>query len=311
MSAAMTASASLSLPDSMTQIRSVAVLGGGMMGSGIAHVCAAAGFDTVVREVTAAMGQRAQQAVERSLARAVERGKLTAEARDAALARLSYTTELDALAGCDLVIEAVVEDLEVKNRAWRELDAICRPDAIFATNTSSLTVAAMAAVTARADRVVGLHFFNPVPVMRLVEVVRTVTTSDATVAQAFAFARAIGKEPIAAKDVSGFVVNLLLIPYLFDAITQLERGVASVHDLDAGMKLGAGHPMGPLELCDFVGLDTLHRIGEIMFAEYRERRYAPPPLLRRMVLAGMHGRKAGRGFYDYTQDPPRPSALGI
>ncbi|GLC27070.1 3-hydroxyacyl-CoA dehydrogenase family protein [Roseisolibacter agri] len=295
----------------MTQIRSVAVLGGGMMGSGIAHVCAAAGFETVVREVTAAMGQRAQQAVERSLARAVERGKLAADARDAALARLRYTTELDALAQCDLVIEAVVEDLEVKNRAWRELDAICRPDAIFATNTSSLTVAAMAAVTARADRVVGLHFFNPVPVMRLVEVVRTVTTSDATVAEAFAFARAIGKEPIAAKDVSGFVVNLLLVPYLFDAITQLERGIASVHDLDVGMKLGAGHPMGPLELCDFVGLDTLQRIGEIMFAEYRERRYAPPPLLRRMVLAGMHGRKSGRGFYDYTQDPPKPSALGL
>jgi 3-hydroxybutyryl-CoA dehydrogenase len=295
----------------MTQIRSVAVLGGGMMGSGIAHVCATAGFDTTVREVTAAMAQRAQQAVERSLARAVERGKLAADARDAALGRLRYTTELDALADSDLVIEAVVEDLEVKNRAWRELDAICRANTLFATNTSSLTVAAMAAVTARADRVVGLHFFNPVPVMRLVEVVRTVTTSDETVAQAFAFARAIGKEPIAAKDVSGFVVNLLLVPYLFDAVTQLERNVASAQDIDAGMKLGAGHPMGPLELCDFVGLDTLYRIGEIMFAEYRERRYAPPPLLRRMVLAGMHGRKSGRGFYDYTQDPPRPSNLGI
>ncbi|MGZ8492939.1 MAG: 3-hydroxyacyl-CoA dehydrogenase family protein [Gemmatirosa sp.] len=295
----------------MTQIRSVSVLGGGMMGSGIAHVCAAAGFDTTVREVTAAMAHRAQQAVERSLARAVERGKLSADARDDALARLHYTTELDALADSDLVIEAVVEDLEVKNRAWRELDARCRPSALVATNTSRLTVAAMAAVTARADRVVGLHFFNPVPVMRLVEVVRTVTTSDETVAQAFAFARAIGKEPIAAKDVSGFVVNLLLVPYLFDAVTQLERGVASAHDIDAGMKLGAGHPMGPLELCDFVGLDTLCRIGEIMFAEYRERRYAPPPLLRRMVLAGMHGRKSGRGFYDYTQDPPKPSHLGL
>jgi 3-hydroxybutyryl-CoA dehydrogenase len=205
----------------------------------------------------------------------------------------------------------VVEDLEVKNGAWRELDVVCGPTTIFATNTSSLTVAAMAAATARPDRMVGLHFFNPVPVMRLVEVVRTVTTSDETVARAFAFARTIGKEPIAAKDVSGFVVNLLLVPYLFDAVTQLERGVASVHDLDHGMKLGAGHPMGPLELCDFVGLDTLCRIGEIMYAEYRERRYAPPPLLRRMVLAGMHGRKSGRGFYDYAEDPPKPSALGI
>jgi 3-hydroxybutyryl-CoA dehydrogenase len=295
----------------MTDIHAVAVLGGGLMGSGIAHVCAAAGFDTVVREVTGAMCQRAQHSVERSLARAVERGKLAPDARDAALARLRYTTELEALAGADLVIEAVVEDLEAKNRAWRELDAACKPETMFASNTSSLTIAAMAAATARADRVVGLHFFNPVPVMRLVEVVRTVTTSDATVARAFAFARALGKEPIAAKDVSGFVVNLLLVPYLFDAITQLERGVATVQDLDAGMKLGAGHPMGPLELCDFVGLDTLHRIGEIMFAEYRERRYAPPPLLRRMVLAGLHGRKSGRGFYDYAEDPPRPSNLGI
>ncbi|MDF1501654.1 3-hydroxybutyryl-CoA dehydrogenase [Roseisolibacter sp. H3M3-2] len=295
----------------MTEIRSVAVLGGGLMGSGIAHVSAAAGFDTVVREVTAAMCQRAQASVERSLARAVERGKLAAEARDAALARVRYTTEFADLAACDLVIEAVVEDLEAKNAAWRELDAVCAPSAIFASNTSSLTIAAMAAATARADRVVGLHFFNPVPVMRLVEVVRTVTTSDDTVARAFAFARAIGKEPIAAKDVSGFVVNLLLVPYLFDAITQLERGVATVHDLDAGMRLGAGHPMGPLELCDFVGLDTLHKIGEIMFAEYRERRYAPPPLLKRMVLAGMHGRKSGRGFYDYAEDPPVPSRLGL
>jgi 3-hydroxybutyryl-CoA dehydrogenase len=295
----------------MSVIQSVAVLGGGLMGSGIAHVTAAAGIDTVVREVTAAMSHRAQHAVERSLTRAVERGKLSPDGRDAALTRLRFTTEFEELAQCDLVIEAVVEDLEVKNGAWRELDVVCPPETIFATNTSSLTVAAMAAATARPDRVVGLHFFNPVPVMRLVEVVRTVTTSDDTVARATAFARAIGKEPIAAKDVSGFVVNLLLVPYLFDAVTQLERGVASVHDLDHGMKLGAGHPMGPLELCDFVGLDTLCKIGEIMFAEYRERRYAPPPLLRRMVLAGMHGRKSGRGFYDYAEDPPRPSALGI
>jgi 3-hydroxybutyryl-CoA dehydrogenase len=295
----------------MSAIQSVAVLGGGLMGSGIAHVTAVAGIDTVVREVTSAMSQRAQHAVERSLARAVERGKLTADGRDAALTRLRFTTEFEELAACDLVIEAVVEDLEVKNGAWRELDVVCGAETIFATNTSSLTVAAMAAATARPDRMVGLHFFNPVPVMRLVEVVRTVTTSDETVARATAFARAIGKEPIAAKDVSGFVVNLLLVPYLFDAVTQLERGVASVHDLDHGMKLGAGHPMGPLELCDYLGLDTLHKIGEIMFAEYRERRYAPPPLLKRMVLAGMHGRKSGRGFYDYAEDPPRPSALGI
>ena len=292
-------------------ITKVGVLGGGLMGSGIAQVAAQAGFTTVVREVSEALAQRARGSIEKSLAKGVARGKVTAEGSAGALERLAVTTRLDELAGCDLVIEAVVEDLDVKNALWKELDGLCPPHTIFASNTSSLTIAAMAAATARADRMVGLHFFNPVPLMPLVEVVKTVTTSAGTFERAFAFARAIGKEPIAAKDNSGFVVNLLLVPYLLDAITQLERGVASVEDIDRGMTLGTGHPMGPFTLLDFVGLDTIHKIAEIMFDEYRERRYAPPPLLRRMILAGMYGRKSGKGFYDYSQDPPKPTSLGL
>ncbi|MFL5578636.1 MAG: 3-hydroxyacyl-CoA dehydrogenase family protein [Gemmatimonadaceae bacterium] len=295
----------------MTDIRKVGVLGGGLMGGGIAQVAAQAGFETVVREVSDALGQRARGAIEKSLARGVERGKLAPAARDDALGRLTTTARLDDLADCDVVVEAVVEDLEVKNALWKELDALCPPHTIFASNTSSLTIAAMAAATARADRMVGLHFFNPVPLMKLVEVVRTVTTSAETFDRAFAFARALGKEPIAAKDNSGFVVNLLLVPYLLDAVTQLERGVASVEDVDKGMTLGTGHPMGPFTLLDLVGLDTIYKIAEIMFDEYHERRYAPPPLLKRMVLAGMYGRKSGKGFYDYAQDPPRPTLLGL
>jgi 3-hydroxybutyryl-CoA dehydrogenase len=295
----------------MTDIRTVAVLGGGLMGSGIAQVAAQAGFTTIVREVSDALAQRAQASVERSLDRAVEKGKLDVPAREAAVGRLRVTSDLGALAAADVVIEAVVEDLAVKNALWRELDALCPPATLFASNTSSLTIAAMAAATARGDRFVGLHFFNPVPAMKLVEVVRTVTTRDESFARAMAFARALGKEPIAAKDTSGFVVNLLLVPYLMDAITQVERRVASVEDVDRGMMLGTGHPMGPLQLCDFIGLDTLQRVAEVMFDEYRERRYAPPPLLRRMVLAGMYGRKSGRGFYDYSQNPPAVSGLGL
>jgi len=295
----------------MTEIRRVGVLGGGLMGSGIAQVAAQAGFTTVVREVNDALAQRARGTIEKALARGVTRGKVSAEERDGALRQLYVTARIEELADCDVVIEAVVENLDVKNALWKELDALCPPHTIFASNTSSLTIAAMAAATARADRVVGLHFFNPVPAMKLVEVVKTVTTSAETVERTFAFARALGKEPIAAKDNSGFVVNLLLIPYLLDAITQLERNVASVEDIDLGMTLGTGHPMGPFTLLDFVGLDTIYKIAEIMFDEYRERRYAPPPLLKRMVLAGMYGRKSGRGFYDYSQDPPRPTSLGL
>jgi len=297
----------------MTTIKTVGVLGAGLMGSGIAQVCAQSGFRTTVREVSDALCQRGKASIEKSFARAIEKskGKVTEADRDAALSRLSFTTNLRDLADCDIVIEAVVEDIEVKNAMWKELDGLCPPHTIFASNTSSLTIAAMAAATTRPGQMVGLHFFNPVPVMKLVEVVRTVTTSTATFDTAYAFARQLGKEPIAAKDNSGFVVNLLLVPYLVDAINQLEHGVATVEDIDKGMMLGTGYPMGPFTLLDFVGLDTTYKIAEIMFDEYREKRYAPPPLLKRMVLAGMYGRKSGKGFYDYTVDPPRVNDLGL
>jgi 3-hydroxybutyryl-CoA dehydrogenase len=289
----------------------IGVLGGGLMGSGIAQVAAQAGLPTVVREVSDAIGLRSRSAIERSLARGVELGKVTAEQRAAAQRNLTFTTDLAPLVDCDLVIEAVAEDLALKNVLWRDLDALCPPRTVFASNTSSLSIAAMAAATARGDRFVGLHFFNPVPVMRLVEVVKTVTTSGHTLEVAYDFVRRVGKEAVLAKDTSGFVVNRLLIPYLLDAINALEQGVASVADIDKGMQLGTGYPMGPFTLLDFVGLDTTHQIAEIMFDEFRDRRYAPPPLLKRMVLLGMYGRKSGRGFYDYTQDPPRVSDLGL
>jgi 3-hydroxybutyryl-CoA dehydrogenase len=295
----------------MKEIRKVAVLGGGLMGSGIAQVSAAAGFPTTVREVSEALATKSRQAIEKSLAKGIERGKTTDAERDTTLANLKFVTDLKELRDSDLFIEAVVEDLDVKNSLWGQLDKLAGPDAIFASNTSSLTIIAMAAASGRPDRMLGLHFFNPVPLMKLVEVVRTVTTSEETERRALDFVRALGKEPIRAKDSSGFVVNLLLIPYMLDAINALESNVASVEDIDKGMQLGAGHPMGPFTLLDFVGLDTAYKIAEIMFAEYRDKRYAPPPLLKRMVLAGMLGRKSGKGFYDYSVNPPRVSSLGL
>ena len=294
----------------MTEIRRVGVLGCGLMGSGIAQVAAAAGHETIVRDVSQQIWDRARGGIEKSLAKFVEKGKLAAADRDAALKRLTFTTATGDLKGCDIVVEAITEDLELKNALWKELDALFPPHTIFASNTSSLTIAAMAAATKRADRFVGLHFFNPVPLMQLVEVVRAVTTSEETFRRAFAFARSLGKEAVAAKDNSGFIVNLLLVPYLLDAIRAVEHGVGSVPDIDKAMQLGCGYPMGPLTLLDFVGLDTTYRIAEIMFTEYRERRYAPPPLLKRMVTAGLMGRKSGKGFYDYSVDPPRVMDLG-
>jgi 3-hydroxybutyryl-CoA dehydrogenase len=295
----------------MTEIKTVGVLGCGLMGSGIAQVCAAAGCRTIVREVSQDLIARGRKGLQGSLEKGVERGKMTPEDRDGILGRLAFTTDVGDLAGADVVVEAVTEDLDIKNALWIELDALCGPDTIFASNTSSLTIAAMAAATSRADRFVGLHFFNPVPIMKLVEVVRTVTTSPATFDRAMAFARSLGKEPIAAKDNSGFIVNLLLVPYLLDAIRALEHGVGSVADIDKGMVLGTGYPMGPFTLLDFVGLDTTYKIAEIMFEEYRETRYAPPPLLKRMVLAGMYGKKSGKGFYDYSHKPPVVMDLGL
>jgi 3-hydroxybutyryl-CoA dehydrogenase len=287
------------------------VLGGGLMGSGIAQVSAMAGFDTIVREVSDAIIDKSKTGIAKVLAKGIERGKVTPELRDSTLGKLSFTTDLAKLADCDIVIEAVVEDLEMKNAMWKDLNEICRADAIFASNTSSLTIAAMAAACGRPERMLGLHFFNPVPLMKLVEVVRTITTSDETVETAFDFAKKLGKEPVRAKDNSGFIVNLLLIPYMLDAINALEANVASVEDIDKAMQLGAGYPMGPFTLLDFVGLDTTYKIAEIMFGEYREKRYAPPPLLKRMVIAGMYGRKSGKGFYDYSVEPPRVSSLGL
>jgi 3-hydroxybutyryl-CoA dehydrogenase len=295
----------------MKEIRKVSVLGGGLMGSGIAQVSAAAGFPTTVREVSDALSAKSRQSIEKSLAKGIERGKTTEAERDTTLGNLRFVTDFDQLADSDLFIEAVVEDLTVKNTLWAQLDGIAKPDAIFASNTSSLTIIAMATASGRADRMLGLHFFNPVPSMKLVEVVRTITTSEETEHRAIEFVRALGKEPIRAKDSSGFVVNLLLIPYMLDAINALESNVASVEDIDKGMQLGAGHPMGPFTLLDFVGLDTAYKIAEIMFAEYRDQRYAPPPLLKRMVLAGMLGKKSGKGFYDYSTNPPTVSSLGL
>ena len=295
----------------MGEIKRVGVLGCGLMGSGVAQVAAAAGYETSVRDVSPEILDRARTGIDRSLAKFVEKGKLQPPDRDAALKRLTFTTNTADLKGCDIVVEAVTEDVETKNTLWRELDGLCPPTTIFASNTSSLTIAAMAAATKRPDRFVGLHFFNPVPLMQLVEVVRTVTTSDDTFARAFAFAKSLGKEPVAAKDTSGFIVNLLLVPYLLDAIRAVEHRVASVPDIDKAMQLGCGYPMGPLTLLDFVGLDTTYRIAEIMFTEYRDAKYAPPPLLKRMVLAGMHGKKSGKGFYDYAVTPPAVSSLGL
>ena len=280
-------------------LRKVGVLGCGLMGSGIAEVAARAGYETLVREVSEELGARGLARIESSMARAVEKGKLPAADRDAARALLTTTTKLSDLSDCDILVEAIVENLELKKETYRELDRLCKPETIFCSNTSSLTIIEMSAATQRADRFAGLHFFNPVPVMKLVEVVSTIATSDETAAAVFAFAQSLGKEPIRTQDNSGFIVNRLLVPYLLDAVRALEEGVGTKEDIDKGMELGCGHPMGPLKLLDFVGLDTTYAIAEIMFQEYREKRFAPPPLLKRLVLAGRYGKKSGRGFYDY------------
>jgi len=287
-------------------VEKVGVVGCGLMGSGIAEVAAKSGFDVVVREVSTDFLEAGQGRIRKSLDRAVDKGKLDAADRDAAWDRMGFTTDLADLADRDLVIEAIVEDMGAKNELFSALNDLCGPETIFASNTSSLPITDMAAATGRPDRVVGLHFFNPVPVMKLVEVVRTIATSDDAFDAVYAFAAALGKEPITAKDNSGFVVNLLLVPYMLDAIRQLERGVASIVDMDKAMTLGLGHPMGPFVLCDFVGIDTLYRISEIMFEEYREERYAPPPLLKRIVAMGRFGRKTGQGFYDWSGEQPTP-----
>jgi 3-hydroxybutyryl-CoA dehydrogenase len=292
-------------------IKNVGVIGCGLMGAGIAQVSAQSGYKTVVREISDDLLKKGLGKIENFLAKNVEKGKLTAEHKAATMANLTGTTKLADLQNCDLIIEAAVENIDLKKEIFGELDTICPAATIFASNTSSLTIMEMAAATKRGDRFVGLHFFNPVPLMKLVEVVRTIVTSEQTFDTAFAFAKALGKEPIACKDNSGFVVNLLLVPYLLDAIRAVENKVASIEDIDKGMTLGCGHPMGPLTLLDFVGIDTTYFIAEIMFKEYREAKYAPPPLLRKMLLAGYHGKKSGKGFYDYSGDKPKVMDLGI
>ena len=291
-------------------IEKVGVAGCGLMGSGIAEVAARSGFDVLVTEVAQEALEGGRRRVKKSMDVAVEKGKLASEERDSVWGRIRFSTDLQAMADRDIVIEAIVEDMDAKHALFGQLDTLCGEHAIFASNTSSLPITDMAARTGRPDRVVGLHFFNPVPVMKLVEVVRTIATSEETVEAAFSFARRLGKEPIAARDNSGFVVNLLLVPYMLDAIRQLERGVATIADIDKAMVMGCGYPMGPFTLCDFVGIDTLYRISEIMFEEYREERYAPPPLLKRIVALGRFGRKTGKGFYDWSGERPAPLTLG-
>ena len=280
-------------------VKSVGVLGCGLMGSGIAQVCAAAGYKTIVREVDEALLKKGIGRIEKFLGDGVAKGKVTAEAQSSTLGNLSGTTKLEELGHCDLIIEAIVENVDAKATAFGVLDSACGPQTIFCSNTSSLCITELAAKTKRPDRFAGLHFFNPVPIMKLVEVIRSLTTSDETYATVFGFAQSLGKEPITAPDKPGFIVNRLLVPYLLDAVRAYENGLGSLEDIDKGMKLGCGYPMGPFTLLDFVGLDTTYYIANIMFDEYREPAYAPPPLLKRMVLAGRLGKKSGHGFYKY------------
>ena len=280
-------------------IKTVGVLGCGLMGSGIAQVCAAAGYKTTVLEIEQAFLDKGLGRTKKFLNDGVEKGKVTPEARDLTLANLSGTTRYEDLKDCDLIIEVIIENLDDKAKAFAALEAVVGEGTIFCSNTSSLCITELAARTKRPDRFAGLHFFNPVPLMKLVEVIRGLTTSDETYQKVFAFAQSLGKEPITAPDKPGFIVNRLLVPYLLDAIRSYEHGLGTIEDIDKGMKLGTGYPLGPFTLLDFVGLDTTYYIANIMFEEYREPAYAPPPLLKRMVLAGRLGKKSGHGFYKY------------
>ena len=295
------------------EIKKVGVLGCGLMGAGIAQVAATAGFDTVVKEVSDDFIAKGFGGIEKSLAKFAEKGTITVEQQTAIRGRLSGTTSFEQLADCDIIIEAIIENLEEKRSTYRQLDEICKPETIFASNTSSLSITEMmtAASAERQRRFIGMHFFNPVPLMKLVEVVRTILTDEDVYEQAVEFGKTLGKVPVRAGDKTGFIVNRLLVPYMLDSIRALEEGVGSIVDIDNAMKLGCGYPMGPFTLGDFVGLDTTYYIAEIMFNEFREKRFAPPPLLKRMVLAGLYGRKTGRGFYDYTKDPKNPTPMNL
>jgi len=295
------------------EIKKVGVLGCGLMGAGIAQTAASAGFETTVREVSEELLQKGFAAIEKSLERFAAKGTINPEQQKATRDRLFGTTSFDDLKDCDIIIEAIIENLEEKQNTYRQLDKTCQPDTIFASNTSSLSITQMMVATSpeRQRRFIGMHFFNPVPIMKLVEVVRTILTDPNVYEDAVAFGKQLGKVPVRASDKTGFIVNRLLVPYLLDSIRALEEGVGSIVDIDNAMKLGCGYPMGPLTLGDFVGLDTTYYIAEIMFNEFREKRFAPPPLLKRMVMAGLYGRKSGRGFYDYTKDPKNPTPMSL
>jgi 3-hydroxybutyryl-CoA dehydrogenase len=294
-------------------IKKVGVLGCGLMGSGIAQTAATAGFDVVVREVSEELCDRGFGGIDKSLARFAEKGTITAEQQKEIRGRMTGTTRLEDLSDCDIIIEAIIENLEIKRDTYRQLDELCKPETILASNTSSLSITEMMTATSadRQRRFIGMHFFNPVPLMKLVEVVRTILTDEAAYERAVEFGRQLGKVPVRTSDKTGFIVNRLLVPYMLDAVRALEEGVGSIVDIDNAMKLGCGYPMGPFTLGDFVGLDTTYYIAEIMFNEFREKRFAPPPLLKRMVLAGLYGRKSGRGFYDYSKDPKNPTPMNL
>ena len=294
-------------------IKKVGVLGCGLMGAGIAQTAATAGFEVVVREVTEDLCERGFGGIDKSLSKFAEKGTITSEQQQEIRGRLKGTTRLEDLADCDIIIEAIIENLETKRETYKQLDAFCKPETIFASNTSSLSITEMMTATRpeRQRRFIGMHFFNPVPIMKLVEVVRTILTDEEVYERAVEFGQQLGKVTVRAEDKTGFIVNRLLVPYMLDAIRALEEGVGSIVDIDNAMKLGCGYPMGPFTLGDFVGLDTTYYIAEIMFNEFREKRFAPPPLLKRMVLAGLYGRKSGRGFYDYTADPRNPTPMNL
>jgi len=291
-------------------IQKVGVVGCGLMGSGIAQVCAQGGFPTVVREVSAKLVEKGLKGIEKNLGRLVEKGTLTEAGKNEIRGRLRGVTSLEELKDCDVIVEAIIEQLPAKRELFGELDKLCPAHTIFASNTSSLTITEIAAATKRPQHFVGLHFFNPVPIMKLVEVVKTIATDPAVYEEMVAFGARLGKTPVRANDGGGFIVNRLLVPYLLDAIRALEEGVGSVVDIDTSMRLGCGYPMGPFTLLDFVGLDTTLYISQIMFDEFKEKRFAAPPLLKRMVLAGWHGKKSGRGFYDYA-DPANPKPMSL
>ena len=293
------------------EIKKVGVCGLGLMGHGIVQVSAQAGYDVVAREVDDARIEKGIGKIEKQLGRSVEKGRLEQSAADEIRGRIQTTTGFDGFEDCDLVIEAITENLEMKLELWKELDGTVKDDAVFATNTSSLSVIDQAASTKRPNKFIGLHFFNPAQVMPLLEVVQTVTTDENSLKTGFEFGERLNKTLVHAKDKTGFIVNRLLVPYMLDAVRAYEEGVGSIEEIDIAMKAGANHPMGPLTLLDFVGLDTTKSIADIMFDEYRERRFAAPPTLRKMVAAGWYGRKSGRGFYDYSGETPTPVELGL